>query len=286
MDFPIKDIPQDVLDEVCSQLKNYCVPIFGLSPNEPDQHFRLIGSGTLVEIEGKHSILTAAHVWREPRDAEEVGLTLTDFPSYSFVRMPRATIRDLCLWDRPDSEWGPDLALLELALPFVSTIVAHKSFVNLSQKRVEFASCAPNIEKGLWAVTGMVGELSEIYHSEEERTTRAAVHGRAFFSTVHQSHLEGGYDFIDLSAKMDLPDVPSSFGGVSGGGLWEVGLSIGKSGKIFWDEKRNFRGVAFWQSAKSDGRRVIRCHGPRSIFEKGWEVWALPQSNPPHCLTL
>ena len=181
VDFPIKDIPQGVVDEVCSQLRNYSVPIFGLSPNKPDPKLSLIGSGTLVEIEGKHSILTVAHVWYGTRSVEEVGLTFTDYPSYSFVRMPRAGIRVRCLWNEYDSDWGPDLALLEFPSSLVSTVAAHKSFVNLPQQRAMLASFAPNIEKGLWAVIGMVDELSSILFSEQEQTTKASVHGRAFF---------------------------------------------------------------------------------------------------------
>lgn len=276
MNFPIKDIPQNVLDEVCGQLKNYTAPIFGLSPNKPDPKLNLIGSGTLVEIEGKHSILTAAHVWFGTRSVEEVGLTLTDYPSYSFVRIPRAGIRVRCLWNEYDSDWGPDLALLELPSSLVSTIAAHKSFVNLPQQRAMSASFAPNIEKGLWAVIGMVSELSSILFSEQEQTTKASVHGRAFFSMVQESYHRNGYDFLDLSAKMDLPDVPSSFCGISGGGLWEVGLSMEKSGKLCWDGNRHFRGVEFGQTKISAGRRMIRCHGPQSIFVKAWKEWAFP----------
>lgn len=71
---------------------------------------------------------------------------------------------------------------------------------------------------------------------------------------------------------MQLPGVPLSFGGVSGGGLWEIKLSMTSSKEISWDEKRYFRGVAFWQSEVSDGYRMIRCHGPKSSFEKTWEL--------------
>jgi hypothetical protein len=106
VNFPIKDIPQNILDEVCSQLKNYSVPIFGLSPNKPNPKLCLIGSGTLGEIEGKHSILTAAHVWFGTKGVEEVVLTLTDYPSYSFVRIPRAGIRVRCLWNEYDLTGG------------------------------------------------------------------------------------------------------------------------------------------------------------------------------------
>ena len=271
----IEAIPQVVLDEVCGGLKSYCVPICCLSPNDPDPRLRLIGSGTLVEIEGKHYILTAAHVWYETRGAEEVGLTLTEYPSYSFLRIPRAAILDKCLWDNHVSEWGPDIAILQLPNSFVSTIAAHKSFLNLPRQKATFISQLGTSVDGLWAITGMVGEFSEVQTTEQNRTNTANVNARAFFSIGPRIHESNGYDFLDISAKQDLPGVPSDFGGISGGGLWEISLSMGESGKVFWDGKsRHFRGIAFWQSAISDGRRMIRCHGPRSIFEKAWESWA------------
>ena len=271
---PIEDIPQVVLDDAGLRLQDYLVPIFALLQRSPEP--RLIGSGTLVKIEGTHHILTAAHVWYETRDAEQIGLVLTAYPS-KFV-MPRAAISTKQLWNRENPEWGPDLALLELARPFVSTIAAHKSFLNLAQQRAMLAVHPPATEKGLWAVTGMVGKFSAVQRLPETRTIEANVQGRAFFSVTHQTYQRDGYDYLDPIAKLELPGVPSSFGGVSGGGLWEVGLSMTKSGTISWDGKPHFRGVAFWQSADSDGSRVIRCHGPRSIFERAWELWELPRS--------
>jgi len=229
-----------------------------------------------VEIQGSHYILTAAHVWHETRDCDQVGLVLTASPS-KFV-IPRRTIFVKQLWDseNPEYERGPDLALLQLARPDVSTIAARKSFLNLAQQKTTLAVHPSATEKGLWAVTGMVGEFSSIQRFPDVKTIEAIARAQAFFSTVQQTHQRGGYDYFDLGAELKLPGVPSSFGGVSGGGLWEVGLSMAKSGTISWDEKRHFRGVAFWQSGPFDGRRVIRCHGPRSIFESAWESWELP----------
>ena len=236
---------------------------------------RFIGSGTLVEIQGTHHILTAAHVWHETRDGDRIGLVLTPSPS-KFV-IPRGTILVKQLRDRKNPEWGPDLALLQLARPDVSTIAAHKSFLNLAQEKATLAVHPSATEKGLWAVTGMVGEFSPVQRFPEVKTIEAIAQARAFFSTVQQTHQRGGYDYLDFGAKLELPGVPSSFGGMSGGGLWEVGLSMAKSGTISWDERQHFRGVAFWQSEPFDGRRVIRCHGPRSIFESAWESWELPR---------
>lgn len=265
-----KDIPQAVLDEVIYSLKNYLVALYVLLPEKPQPRLRLIGSGTLVEIEGSSYILTAAHVWHATQGVEQIGLVLTEQQT-SFM-MPRDSICAKELWKGEVSEWGPDIVLLKLAPAAISTIAASKSFLNLALQKEALTSYSPPPENGLWAVTGMVGEFSEFTPYPEARTIEGHAHGSAFFSSVHQMHQRDGYDYYDLGANLQLPGVPSSFGGVSGGGLWQINLSMAKSGTILWDEKRYFRGVAFWESEKTGNHRIIRFHGPKSIFEKAWEL--------------
>lgn len=272
----IQDIPQSVFDEVGLRLQDYLVPLYVLGWQNAEPQLRFIGSGTLVEIQGTYHILTAAHVWHEARNAEQIGMVLTAYPSRFLV--PRAAISAKQLWKRPLYEWGPDLALLELARPFVSTIAAYKSFLNLVLHRAMFASHPPATEKGLWAVTGLVGQFSEVQRLPDTKIIDATAQARAFFSLVQQTHWREGHEYVDLGVKVELSGVPSSFGGVSGGGLWEVGLSMAKSGALSWDGRRYLRGVAFWQLERADGRCIIRCHGPRSIFETAWESWELPRS--------
>src|SRR6185295_8094041 len=91
---------------------------------------------------------------------------------------------------------------------------------------------------------------------------------QAFISAVQRTYERNGYDYFDLGANLQLSGVPSSFVGVSGGGLCQINLSMAKSGTTSWDGKRYFRGVAFWESEKTDGHRMIRCHGPNTIFER------------------
>lgn len=270
-----KDIPQSVLDEIGDLLNNYLVAFYVLLSEQPHPRLRLIGSGTFVKIEDTHYILTAAHVWRETRDSENIGLVLTDHQTAFTI--PRETIVAKELWDGRISEWGPDMALLRLPQPFVSTIEAKKSFLNLPQHKKAFASHPPATDSGLWVVMGMVGELSEIQEYPQKRIVEGHVQGGAYVSFVQQTYQRAGYDYYDLGANLQLPGVPSSFRGVSGGGLWEIGLAMKKDGTIVWEGKRYFRGVAFWQSENSDGHRMVRCHGPKSIFEKAWEAWSLPQ---------
>lgn len=55
---------------------------------------------------------------------------------------------------------------------------------------------------------------------------------RAFYSAVQEAHEHDGYDYFDLAANLSLPGVPKSLAGVSGGGLWQIKLSMTKSGTI------------------------------------------------------
>jgi hypothetical protein len=274
IEMPLEDIPQELLEDIGHSLQHYLVPLFVLTEREPVPRLRFIGSGTLVEIQRTRYILTAAHVWSETEGAGRIGVILTATPSAFTIE--RNLIYDQNLRKPEYGEWGPDLALLTIPRSDASTIAAHKSFVNLGRQKAMFGTHPPATEKGCWAVTGMVGEFSRTKLIPESKRIEAVSQARAFFSVVLQTHQRDGYDYLDLGAKLELPGVPSKFGGISGGGLWEIGLKKSKSGAIAWDEKLNFRGVAFWESAPSDHRRVIRCHGPRSIFEKAWREWGLP----------
>jgi hypothetical protein len=60
-----------------------------------------------------------------------------------------------------------------------------------------------------------------------------------------------------------LPGIPQNFGGVSGGGLWELFVYwSAATGEIAW--AKDIEGVAFHQSDLANRHRVIRCHGPQS----------------------
>jgi hypothetical protein len=271
LEMRMADIPQSVLDRVGNELRHYFIPLLALSEQPAEPHLKLVGSGTLVEIRGARCILTAAHVWDATKSAEHIHLPLT--AARSSFTVPRDLLSAKMLWNQHRPMWGPDLALLEIPQPYLSTIAARKSFLSLPRQERRLSEYPPKTKKGLWMVMGMVEEFSHVDVYSEITTVNAHIQYRAFFSLVLRAHEHREFDYFDVSAKLALHDVPSSFGGVSGGGLWQVCLSKDISGTISWDGERHFRGVAFWQSAVSDARRVIRCHGPRSIFETAWKEW-------------
>jgi len=275
-DVPLEEIPRTVDDEAGGELLNFLVPICALSPRESDADFRLIGSGTLVEISGRHHILTAAHVWDATRHADRIGLVLTTRHPSRFA-MPRDTVTPRVLSGRGSLEcWGPDLALLEIAPVCVGVIRAHRSFLNLARQRESLGAQPPAIEKGYWAITGMVEELSDVRSDSSSGIITANIEARAFFGGIRYSYEREGLDYLDFGAKPHLAGLRRSFGGMSGGGLWEIGLSRATDGVIRWS--RHFRGVAFWEERESDDRMLVRCHGPQSVFDRAWTEWALPPS--------
>jgi hypothetical protein len=121
-----------------------------------------------------------------------------------------------------------------------------------------------------------VQETSEIRPREESGRVPVNIRGEAFFGVTVLEETRDGYDYLTTHAKTTLPNVPASFKGVSGGGLWEIGLTMKKAtGEISWEREHHFRGVAFWEEPKPPHEVALRCHGPRSIFEKAWEAWRL-----------
>jgi hypothetical protein len=283
-EIPFKKVPDNVLFEAGEGLLNFIVPMYVLSerPDRTDRPLLFIGSGTLVDVDGSLNILTAGHVWNEAKDAPKLGLGLTMRHPSAFWITDDNLMTVQVLWhgetSGPHSEWGPDLALVRLHRPEdIERIKAHKSAVNLSQHRTEFLA-AQLAGNRACAITGMVGEWT---HTDVDHATRM-ISGtprlQAFFGpSIPGRHERDGYDYVDVAVNLRLPDVPQSFGGVSGGGLWEIGLSKTPSGAISWDGKRRFRGVAFWQQSPTpDGLSMIRCHGPHSVFTSAWQSWELP----------
>jgi hypothetical protein len=263
-----------VLADIDSNLQHYFVPILGRDDVRPTEPLRLIGSGTLVIIDSSYHILTAAHVWDATKPFPAISLFLG--PRRSCPSIPREYIAARVLRGSGSEDSGPDLALLAIPAPFIPQILAHKSVLDLSQQRDRFLADPSRPDFGLWAVTGMVEEFSSVRQHLEQRAIELEVHARSFFGGIDGMHERDGYDYLDAGADIGLPDVPPSFGGVSGGALWQIVLSMNETGQIFWSGKKSFHGVAFWESVIREGRRVIRCHGRNSVFERAWKEWGLP----------
>jgi len=144
----------------------------------------------------------------------------------------------------------------------VATIKAGQGvFYNLDKRRDAALANEPDINMGLWVLMGAPAASAEL------TPTHAALEFMGGFTTVHEVHTRDGFDYLDVGADLSIPDVPPTFGGVSGGGLWQVLMKRATTGEFSWEHKGlNLEGLAFYEFPPADGRRIIRCHGRRTIY--------------------
>jgi hypothetical protein len=132
----------------------------------------------------------------------------------------------------------------------------------------EVLSADPPSPDSLDVTVGVIDEKTTIFPVTGGRTQ--VTEFAAFFcagKTVNSSEDSEGYDLIEFEVTdtSDFP-LPISFEGTSGGSLWRFYLAM-KDEKPTVVEKRLI-GVPFYQTQSAAGKRLLICHGPRSIYDK------------------
>jgi len=251
----LRDIPSELLEEVREKIWLYTVSVFAVKGARPAYR----GTATCVAGSGNAYLLTAAHVWRA-LGGDRFALSLQDdqllFPVQKSLVEPRVVDR------RESPEWGPDLALLKVPNIVAADIRHHKAFYNLDRRRPNPGESV-RTDAGLWAVIGAPEEQSTFGETE------AVLRISAFVSRIVSSWQRDGFDYLDLSFyHKDRPELPRSYGGLSGSGLWQLPITkSAASGAISWSGEARLEGLAFYQKFTSADEGVIRCHGRTSIYE-------------------
>src|ERR1700733_12104881 len=236
---------------------NFTVAMLAVTnPALSPRPLRLVGTGTLVIVNDIHYILTAAHVWSAVQQRGSLlGLTLKEGIHHEFLIPNDNIVASGPGYDAASVDWGPDLAFLRIPSERLGTIKAYKSFYNLSRERPgRLLDCIKTN-----AVIGTPGELAEHW------PRYAVLQVTAFFlETNPRRSTKGQYDYLEYTVDLNFPGVPSTFGGVSGGGLWELFLYYSeKTQKIETIER--LIGVAYVETPVVDWHRNIRFHGYESL---------------------
>ncbi len=248
----LRDEKTGLQGQIVRNLGDVTVALLAISDNP--ERLALAGTGTLLAINGAHYILTATHVWEEIlKHADHVGIALKADVTHRFgisrKDMAVFTLRKPDKWN----EWGPDLALLRIPAERVGSISAYKSFWNVSKpdRKIDLRTLWVQVLMGTPAA---LGKLTE---------THADLQITGMFLGPETVHEREGLDYLDYEMDLTFP-LPRTFGGVSGGGVWNVDLYYSpETKKIEWI--MSLHGVAFYELAIVNERRPIRCHGPQSI---------------------
>ena len=112
------------------------------------------------------------------------------------------------------------------------------------------------------------GELTSNELPEHGYSIVKAFKGMCGAGGVTKGYRKEDFDYLEFEVRYGgITEPPESFGGFSGGGLWQVLLRRTATGELEVTE-RLLSGVTFYQFGCTNGRRLIKCHGRHSIYKQ------------------
>jgi hypothetical protein len=247
----------------------------------------LAGSGTFIKWGSTYGILTAHHVIHNPHDrlrrfdfstgsSQELGLVVMDKRNHSFtIPMPLLSYVDIGI--PQDEESGPDLSVVVLPEVRAHDIAVRKSFTDISVKRAErIQQCESPV--GGWCGVGFPQCYTRPHESSTNTTKVTFIPSLTLYSQIVRNFTTDGFDYVHfnvLSPQMsENIEPPSSFAGMSGGGIWNVRVTRDpKTSRLFLDvEGTILAGVMFYQTFSENKPKELRCHGWKSIYQKVYEA--------------
>jgi hypothetical protein len=271
-ELPFGELPEAVIEAAAKNLADYSVGFLRVENTPEGQDAVLLGSGTLVSIGSIRAVLTAHHVVSILPTTGRLGLILgptlqqdtVDTQGLSYLKIERGMI---------DAD-GPDLGAVVLAPSIAGNIAAKKTFYNLGLRRDQLLSTPPELHDGFWFVNGFIAEKTI---EERGRDGYGLVKGFYNLSGAggpEEAIVFGEHDYFAFPVSYGRRTVaPKSFGGMSGGGLWQVPLTRDAEGRIR-HKTPILSGVVFYQEATNFPQACckIKCHGRQSIYRVAYEA--------------
>ena len=223
------------------------------------------GSGTLVKIGPLSGILTAAHVLEALPTNGPIALVTFNRPGEP---VQRHTIRGV--WNAvairvaENGADGPDIGFMILPELNVSNLNATHTFLKLQppSNLDEPALAGWDLFAGVVDEWTSELELLQPLNQNQPLTRRRRFQLLLGGGAVSALRSEGGFDLFDLKPSLDR--TPSSYGGVSGGGVWRYYLgAVGDDRRVL--KGKRLIGVPFYQLGEPFH---LVCHGPLSIYER------------------
>jgi hypothetical protein len=261
----IHPIPPEILEAISNELFWYSIGLVKLERQLNGEEAEILGSGTLVAIKGAFGILTAQHVTECVRNVPEIGLIISDEVHQYSIETKYLHIIDVAKPTEPSV--GPDLSIIILPNNLLGTLKARKSFFNISQKREEVLVNPLQLDLGVWVLFGFLQEKTVTEGPKGGYAIVKGFHGQFGFTGITKYYEQGEYDFWEVGVDYKFNEaLPITFGGTSGGGLWQVHVT-GSKEDGFQVQRRILMGVAFYETEIRNNIRYIRCNGPRTIYE-------------------
>lgn len=256
---------QAVADSLASEVAPFLIGFLRLTLGQTYQDAAPAGSGSLVTVGSVSGVLTAAHVLSNLPDSGKVGLVRAQRGAgIQRLTVEMAHTEKLLIGDGTSSK-GPDLGFLRLPLNTISELNATNVYFNLSARRdgaLKPSRSGPYFE----AIAGVIAEWTVELPDENPFYRLKGFHSLLGIGLVVKEHVHDGLDLFEFEVSYDNAiNAPSSFAGLSGGPLWRIYLKQHDSSELAVIDKKII-GLAFYQSDIVDGKRIITCHGPKSVY--------------------
>jgi hypothetical protein len=267
---PLRELPDEVIEAAARDLTEYCIGFVRVETSSRRQNAVLLGSGTLVSIGSIYAVLTAHHVVSILPRSGRLGLILSptlqqhtiDTQGIIYLKIARGS---------KDSD-GPDLGAIILGQSIASAIAAKKTFYNLEIRRDQMLREPPHLRDGFWFVNGFIDEDTIEEPGRDGYDLIKRFHNLSGAGGPEESFLVGDHDYYDFPVSYGGRSVaPESFGGMSGGGLWQVPLMRNDQGEIV-HKTPLLSGVVFYQVPTTETECGVRCHGRQSVYKVAYEA--------------
>lgn len=258
------DIPHILIQEMIDVLQHFTLGFYKTVPTANGNEPFLLGSGTLISCNGKYGILTAHHVIEALPKTGRLGVILEknqineslDTGGLQFVPIERGRI---------DAE-GPDLGLIILSEILASTIAAKKSFFALDEHISHLSKDEIDFSNELWLSQGFIDERTVTLEAPERNCMVRQFYNLCGLGQPTRHYFKDPYDYVEFPYQKETGhNVPSSFGGTSGGAFWQIPLRQSSIGEVTFGPPC-LRGVIFYQEWSDLNNGLLRGHGPKSIY--------------------
>lgn len=221
------------------------------------------GSGTLVRYRQQHGILTAGHVVNRVKKESIIQLLMP--AGQGFVSLQKDTAEFLICEGAVFAESGPDIGFIRLPPHTVGILKSCLSFVNLEIHKQKIANDCISIAHGVWVETGFPEILGLSGRSGNNVWTK--VFGMIALGDAETLPDQDGFDYYKSHVTYGHgEEIPLTFKGLSGGGLWQIKLSHKKDGSLH-ATNRYFSGVVYYETERTGDYLYIKSHGRSSIYD-------------------
>ena len=241
----------NLTDAVIARLNHHTI---GLTYRKDGSQAReVLGSGVLVTIEGRRGILTCGHVaekFEKLRDVQVGFFSTDDQNKFSLDAILHQILQSSHSFE--ESEKVLDLAFTMLT-PELATIIDAKSgvFLNADKNRKKMEEYAATRNRFFDVIFGLVEEFSGTPETEGNNVISKL---RAVLYSGKIVQRDNGLLHFQ---PIDREKLPSSFGGMSGGGVWRIYYDESKEGDDALSTAM-LCGVASWQRTDE---KEIACQG-------------------------